>query len=242
LRLWSDAAERHKAFEDILRAWETDAPELAAAVARVDIAVEAGLAALGLPRGPVRDVRVEPSVGLSAGRKQPDCSLVFAAQVMREIVRVQRQPDDFFRTWVHESLHARQPYSSHAAIEYRQHRGYEEGMVEGLARLATRDKAGMRPLELSYAFYVGAYRTLAVVVGTDVERLWRGLWAYRTGEVRVAFGRVVDAAVQAATGRPMTPPQYARLQTAADRLFGTPRSGDRPNESALVALWRAALG
>src|SRR5438128_2254734 len=64
------------------------------------------------------------------GRKLPDCRMVFNGEAMRQVVRIQREPDDFFRTWVHESLHARQPFAPGAAEQYLRYAGYEEGMVE----------------------------------------------------------------------------------------------------------------
>jgi len=160
---------------------------------------------------------------------------------MRETVRVRRQADDSFRTWVHESLHARQPYGARALGEIRTHQGYEEGMVEGLARLATRVKAGMRPREASYDYYVVAYRALAASAGVDVEALWRGLWQHAPGEVREAFVRVVDTLRAGTVGEVLLPVQRGRLLAVADQLFASARKNDPPAAGAAAALWKVAL-
>jgi hypothetical protein len=117
-------------------------------------------------------------------------------------------------------------------------------MVEGLARMATRDRAGMRDVARarSYEYYVAAYRTLAVVVGLDVERLWRQLWSFPTGSVRTAFADVVGTSSAAAAGLVLSPVQRRRLEGMADRMFATARQGDLPVERAMLATWRVALG
>ncbi len=65
-------------------------------------------------------------------------------------------PERIFHTWVHEALHARRPASPNRKTEYARWPGYEEGMVEGLARVATGLKAGMTVEAPSYEFYVHA--------------------------------------------------------------------------------------
>jgi hypothetical protein len=241
LRLWGDAAERQRALETVVHAWETGSPDLQAAVERVDRAVVEGLAAVGLPRGPVREVRIESSRANLAGQKLPDSSLILFGERLRDFVRERGQGDTTFRTWVHESLHARQPYAVRAASEYRQYRGYEEGMVEGLARLVTRVQAGMNPLEVSYGYYVTAYHALASILTVPVEPLWRELWQRPTGEVRAGFVPAVDAAHLAGTGRPLTSVERARLLGVADTLFRSDRSGDLPDESVMGIVWRAVF-
>ena len=115
-------------------------------------------------------------------------------------------------------------------------------MVEGLARLATREKAAMTTLHSSYAYYVTAYRGLAVVLGTDAERLWRALWAYPTGRVRGAFVGVVDGLRRRAVGQAMTAGQRSRLRGLADQMFDSRRSGAAgPDQGTLERAWRAAF-
>lgn len=71
------------------------------------------------------------------------------------------------KTWVHESIHARQLYVPGHTREYSQFSGYEEGLAEGLARLIVQGKAGMVPPGQSYRWYVEAYRGAAGVFGID---------------------------------------------------------------------------
>lgn len=244
LRLWGDADERRQALEAILHAWEHGDPDLRAAVEYVDSAVEAGLRACGLPRGPVLEVRIEDGFG-PQGRKRLDCSLLLGGVSMRRVVREDRRPDSTFRTWVHESLHARQAYATDVYWEYRAHRGFEEGMVEGLARLITREKAGLDPSDTSYAYYVAAYRALARAGDLDVEELWRALWQHPTGMVRGNFVGTIEMLRRSGTGESLTTAQNVRLQGIADLVFGSDRvdfTADEPTEGTLTSLWRAAFG
>lgn len=241
LHIWSDPTVRHEALEAIVVSWERGSIDLDRRVSRVDRAIIAGLRAGGLPRGPVLSVAIVPGLPLWAGRKLPSCHLFLSGERMREMVRVRHESDDVIRTWVHESLHARQPYSPAAETEIRPYQGYEEGMVEGLARLVTRDLAGMHPLELSYAYYVAAYEGLADAVGVDVEVVWRSLWLYRTGEVRAVFADVVDQLRRQAGRQPLTEAQRTRVLGAGDTLFASTRRLSPPARGAAAALWRVAL-
>lgn len=239
-QLWTNPTRRVEALGAIVTAWDLGRSDLDECVRRVDQAVAAGLEALGLPRGPVRGVSVE-SVGRGwAGRKYPDCRLVFDAEVLRAMLRT-HQPDDLFRTWIHESLHGRQRYSPRASDEIRRFQGFEEGMVEGLARTVARDKAGMHLLGLSYDWYVVVYQSLATVVGVAPELLWRQLWQSRAGEVRLAFPAVVDTHWSQRTGQPLTAAQLGRIQAMADVLFASARKDDQPERSSLDTRWRIAF-
>ena len=239
--MWGEAAERRRAFEAILTGWETGRPELRAAVGRVDEAIVAGLRALGLPRGVVREVRIESAGWGWVGRKHPDCSLVLDGEAIQDLIRLYDQPDTVFRTWVHESLHARQRHAVSPDTESRSVRGYEEGLVEGLARRITRDKAGMNPLEPSYDYYVQAYRCLARLLGDDVEQLWRELWRFPTGQVRLEFVGVVLGRLRRISGYAMTAIQRSRLQVVADRFFSTSRLWDQPDEGTMIQVWRSVF-
>jgi hypothetical protein len=243
-RLWSDAASRRVALERILVSWEQAHPDLDRQVAVVDDAVAAGLNAAGLPRGPIRGVRIEAAFRFTAGRKDPDCWVVFNGHVMRDIVRVRNAADDFWRTWVHESIHGRRPSAAGAAGEARLALGIEEGLVEGLARLVVRDMAGMLISERSYAYYVAAYETLAAAIGVNAAAIWRALWPEPTGGVRAAFAGVVDRVRHQVGIAPLRPVQSARLRAVADRAFATSRR-DTPTSAAtrdaMLDLWRIAL-
>jgi hypothetical protein len=165
--IWTDARVRRDAIAAILTASERNSPELQRHVARVDEAVSAALDAMGLPRGPVAGVEIHEVIALWSGRNLPDCRLLLNGSALRHMLHREGNSDDVLRTWVHESLHARQPFHPGAASDALLHEGYEEGLVEGLARYVVRDMAGLRPLERSYGFYVVAYEALAGLLGTQ---------------------------------------------------------------------------
>jgi hypothetical protein len=210
-------------------------------VGRVDAAVSAGLQAAALPRGPVRAVRIEETARAWLGRKERDCTLLLAGDGLRWMVESQGQADRSFQTWVHESLHARQLHSVRAASEYRAHTGYEEGMVEGLARLVLSQMARMPLLGGEFEYYVQGYQALAVATGVDVERIWRALWQYPPGAVRAEFPDVV-ASLAAGRGQARwESPRRRRLQAMADQIFGSSRARARPDTGILRTMWEAAL-
>ncbi len=145
-----------------------------------------------------------------------------------------------FRTWIHESLHARQPFAIYSALEQRRYKGYEEGLVEGLTRLVV-DKGALRPVLASYDYYVGAYRTLAQVLGLSPERLLRRLWPYPTGEVRDRFVEAVASAHRDPSEGGLVAVDHARLRAIADTVFGSDRIRYTANEELLRRLWAQAL-
>src|SRR6266516_4581185 len=220
-RLWLDADERRRAIEAIVDAWESRRTRLGATIARLDQAIVDGLLALELPRGPTREVRVEATGRGWIARKDPVCDLIFDGVALKTIVRDIGRPDDAFRTWIHESLHARKPFATESDVEQRRFRGFEEGLVEALARLATRDKAGMTITAVSYQYYVESYRALADVLSTDLEGLLRRLWQFPAGRVREVFVGIVDDERQAHRVSVMSMLQRTRLQAVADILFSS---------------------
>ncbi|MBA2447675.1 MAG: hypothetical protein H0V51_06585 [Chloroflexi bacterium] len=220
LRLWRDADERRQALEVLVGAWERgNSDALRSAVQRWDDAVVAGLQVLGLPRGPIADIVVESFGRTWLGRKAPNCLLLIDGDVLRSAVRSRQSPDEVFRTWVHESLHGRAPFVLSDVRRHYETRGYEEGLVEGLARVITRDRAGMDIVEGPYTHYVRAYEALASVVGIEVEDLWRTLWHHPAGVVRDAFVGAVDEEWNRAIGLRLSRSQEARLLAVADRMF-----------------------
>jgi hypothetical protein len=210
------------------------------AVRRVDAAVVDGLRALGLPRGPVRRVSLDAGFDVVApsGRKQADCTLVINGNLLEALLADPRGPDTTFRTWIHESIHARQPFAAGHESEYRRHRGYEEGLAEGLARLVVRVKAGMDPRESSYQYYITAYRGLTRAFDIDLEQLWRRLWARPLGQVRASFVHGVDDLRAERTGDGFAAVQRERLLAIADRLFDSDRANHLGDEDAMMRLWR----
>jgi hypothetical protein len=149
--------------------------------------------------------------------------------------------DDLVRTWTHESLHARQPFDLGAPEEVRLFQGYEEGLVELLARLVVRDMYGLHPLERSYEYYVAAYETLAQVAQVSADALCRSLWLCPTGSVRRNFVDSLDSTRHERIGLLLSIGQRARLRAAADQVFATSRRGDVPGRDAMLAMWRIAL-
>lgn len=240
-RLWNDASERRRAIEAIVEAADSGGPDLTAAVQRVDSAIAAGLQAVGLARGPVQGIVIEAGVIGPYGRKDRDCSLVLFGDRMKQLLAHSRGPDTTFKTWVHESIHARQPYPPGHEREYRPHPGYEEGMAEGLARSVVRGRAGLEPLETSYRYYIAAYAALASVFQVDLEQLWRRAWKNPLGAVRSGFVEAVDQSWHQSMGRAMSAGQGARLQGVADLLFGANRMSWAPSEDAMLTLWQMVL-
>lgn len=214
LPLWGDSDVRRLALADLLTCWErSDEAALAEAIRRIDEAVTAGLRLLELPRGPILGCRLD-AVGRGwQGRKLPMCELVLDALAVQQSIRRLGIPDDVFRIWVHESIHARRPFTSAYATERVLAAGYEEGLAEGLARAPTRAGAGMSIVMQSYNLYVAAYETLAEVLHIPVELIWRHLWMAAPGEVRQHFLAVVERAWSGATGQPLRERQRHLLQS-----------------------------
>ena len=240
LPLWGNPDARREALAAVLSAWETGGPELQRAIGRVDRAVEEGLAALGLPRGPVRDVRIESMRPGLNGQKLRDCTIVLVAEYLAAFLRDRGEADPVFRTWLHESLHARQPYAPGASAEYRVFRGYEEGLVEGLTQVVLA-AAGIAVAGAPFSAYVAAYRALADTLGIEPEVLLRALWRYPAGEVRQHLPHAVAGLREQALGAATPAAAYARLQAIGDRLFAAGRESHAPSPAALVTLWRRAL-
>ena len=145
-----------------------------------------------------------------------------------------------FRTWLHESLHARQPYASDAAAEYRAFRGYEEGLVEGLTQVVLA-AARVTVADVPFGAYVAAYRALAQAAGIASEALLRALWRHPAGDVRQNLATVVSRLREQEMGASVPPEAHGRLRALGDRLFATDRAGHAPDPAALVALWTRAF-
>ena len=242
LLLWGDARERRHALMDMLAAWDAaDVAALSAAVDRVDGAVAAALQALGLGREPGARVQVGGFGRRWMGRVAADGTIMIDLDRVRQHLTTGRHQDRVFRTWAHESLHARQPASATRFAEYASWPGYEEGLVEGLARLVAVAKAGMADEESPYDYYVEAYRSLAHAGNLDLERLWRGLWLHRPGEVRTNLAACVDRARNEQAHPSLTQGQRSRLMMVADRVFAGAHYGARTNAAVLARLWEAVF-
>lgn len=210
-----------------------------ASLAEVDAAVVAGLAQLGLPRGPVAAVRLG-QLPRSSGRKRATCELILSAPfIVRQLVA--GSATFVWETWVHESLHARRPFTPGIASEVRDYVGYEEGMVEGLTRFVCRERAGMQAVGGAYDYYVRCYESLATHLRVEPETLYRAVWVSPPGGVRVRFSDALDTAVFATHGRRLEQWLMEPIMKAADVLFRS--TGQLVGESVNSPddVWEEAL-
>jgi hypothetical protein len=232
---WLDATARRSAIETLYGHWYFGrADDAAAEAAAVDHAVVTGMRALGFGREPVTVEVVSQSRG-EHGAKTPHCVLRLSGRYIRDMAIDRRSPDTIVRTWVHESIHARLPFDATFFDEWERWKGYEEGLAEGLARLATRRKAGMRPLTFSYHGYVTAYVALARAAGVTTEQLLRAAYRYPNGAIRERFPEMLEAL----RGHAL---DHARVRTVADELFASARSDADVRFSEAVRRWRSELG
>jgi len=241
LRFWGDVDVRLQALDAIRSALRRRNPTaLAQAIDVVDRAVVEGIEALGFPRGLVRSVTVEPISGAN-GDKSGTCALRIARAWLERGLNEGR-PDGVLRTWVHESMHGRQPFApGFYRGEYKPWSGYEEGMVEGLARWITKEQAGMDPIIGSYGYFVRSYEILAELLEADRVALYRAAWNLQTGTVRAQFADIVETFYQAQTGQPLGTARRQRLRQAADQLFRSGRSGWPEDDDAIRQTWETAL-
>jgi hypothetical protein len=243
-QVWLDPRYRHVLLGDIVAALTIPGREdrLDEAVAAVDRAVEVGLTHLGIPRGPINlPVRVEPrAVGRNAVKLE-ECSLVISSTYLRMVPRLYSSLDAAFRTWLHESIHARQPYDPAWRTEFEPWEGYEEGLADGMANVLC-NWAGAIILETTdYVAYVQAYRAMAAVLQIQLWSLLRRLWNVPTGRVREALHTVVDEQYHKLTGLRLSPSAISQLQQTADALFVTGRTDEDHSDREVEAQWRGAL-
>jgi hypothetical protein len=243
-QFWLDPRYRHILLGDIVAALTYAGREdrLEAAVTTVDQAIEVGLAHLGIPRGPINlPVRVEPrAVGRNAVKLE-DCSLVLSSTYLRLLMRLYSTPDAAFRTWLHESIHARQPYDPSWRAEFESWEGYEEGLADGMANVLCSWSQAFIPETTDYVAYVQAYRALAAVLQTSLWALLRQLWNAPTGQVRSALLTVVDEQYHRLRGLKLLPDAASRLQRTADALFVTGRTEEDRSDREVEEQWRGAL-
>lgn len=235
--IWTDRATRHRVLRNL--ALPATSGMYGGPALRIDEAVARGMRAFGLPRGRTRGFRIISLGNGVRGRKTPDCWIEISENHVAEMLEPRWTPDGIFKSWVHESLHARQPYAALELrnAEYPAFEGYEEGLVEGLARWIIRDQAGMAYVP-AYESYVRAYEVLSFVLGVSAEALWRLLWRYRFGTVRAAFPREVSRIWYNLTGRWAT---EERLQNAADAIFAFHGRMPPYSEADLTAHWKEAF-
>lgn len=237
--LWCSADVRRAALENIAGLWTMgETMEALEAARAVDTSVADGLRALGFSRGPVV-VQIAAQSRGEHGVKTHTCVLVISVNYLIGMLRSGGKPDSVFRTWVHESIHARIPFpASFYEDEWKRWKGYEEGLAEGLARLITRNWARMDPLNLAYDGYVRAYRALARALGVDIGLIWGSLYGHRNGQVRDRLPTVVGRVRSDAGGRLLDP---SRVLSVADELFDSARDESVVRSSDMVNRWRWAL-
>lgn len=240
LLLWGDQRARTQAFQDVLAAWRGKSQQaLDAAIQRVDDAVDAGMTALGYPRGPVNSVKLEIMRGAS-GAKDPNCDILINPLEIARNLKYGQHADETWRTWVHESLHARQTFAPTLSAEYRAASGYEEGMVDGLARLIVADQAGMvlpAAATMGYTSYVIGYRALASVLGVDEETLLARVWRFAAGTIRRNFPDILDAY----RSTPLTLTERGMVRAYASRLFATANMRATVVEQEVIDAWAKLL-
>jgi hypothetical protein len=236
VQLLQDARRRARLTSDLLQS-DPSTPASVQARDTIDAGVVEILAAAGLPRGPINGPVTDHQGRGWFGRKLPDCTLIIDTVSFLLSPEADRA-DSLLKTWIHESIHARNPYAPGFHREWHRACGYEEGLAEGLARLIA-DELGLRPTPGRYDFYVSAHRTLAAVIAVDLDILLRSLWAYPAGEVSAAFPEVIERILTA--GRSTTRLQRAPLVLFSERHFSTARMNDRPDEQTLLRAWRSIV-
>lgn len=244
LALWAREDARKKIFAELDRLLppvvrdDSDISLAARAlIRRIDRSVEAGMAAVGLPRAPVRSVAVR-SVNAN-GQKSPDCDLTIGRAWLARSVADDR-PDSVWRTWVHESLHARAKFDMRHGI-YAHSPGFEEGPVEGFARLITRELAGMEPDTPAYGSYVAACVTLAGRLDVTPDRLYRHLLKNNFDDLERNFVGAV-ASLMAEEGRPIEDATLAKLRAVAAEVFSVFNHAAETDFDRADAQWRRVFG
>jgi hypothetical protein len=238
--LCRNAPARHQALFSIGDAIVAeDLIRLAAEIATFDAAIVASLGSMGFPRGPVARVSVEELGYDLHGLKRASCEIVLGRSHLIQSLSRRGNPDAVFKTWLHESLHARAPFSHNREpmAEYRPHPGYEEGLVDGLVRVIGLNLAGLS-FASEYEDYVMAYERLANALEITPISLWRALWRYPFGEVREAL---CDEVEHVWYTRRRATASRDRFQRVADQVFARFGRLPRFTEADLDALWSEAL-
>jgi len=243
-RFWLDPRYRQIILGDVVAAITVPGREdrLEEAVAVVDRAIDVGLTHLGVPRGPIDlPIRVEPrAVGRNAVKRE-ECSLILSSTYFRMLPRLYSSLEPAFRTWLHESIHARQPYVDNWRSEFEEWEGYEEGLADAMANVLCQWAGAVIPETTDYVAYVQAYQALAAVLQLSTWALLRRLWVFPTGRVREGLPTVVEAWYRQLTRRELSAEAVRRLRSVGDELFVTGRTEPDRSDREVEALWRGAL-
>jgi hypothetical protein len=243
LHFWGDSTVRERALRDILDAYASrDSPRLDAALLTVDNAVVAGMRALGFARAPIAAIRARQLFG-ALGQKSPSCNLDIDVVTLRRALAITGRPDSVIETWVHESAHGRRrPWNSAHHAERANWNGYEEGLAEGLAKEVARLGA-LSPGEQAYVRYRRGYELLADALRIPREELYRRLWGYEVGAVRLAFTDAVDDLYHQSSTRRLSLQARRAVRELADEIFDTSKRHqfDRAFDQRLRRAWRRRL-
>lgn len=237
---WEDVATRRAALVDILSRWDAGDIFPLAQLQRIDDVVVAVLKTSGFPRGPVSGLRLVESINGGKARKTKECVLEFSVADMRAFVDELNQPDDVVRSWIHESVHARQFFAPNADDEYHSFPGVEEGLVENVTMIVVRE-TGIRPLDLPRTRFTVAYQILAEIIGIPTERLVRELFKARTGEVSQMLPSVVALLIAETQNRDLGGRNQLRLIAAARQVFNADRVQWPLIDEEVRDIWRRAL-
>lgn len=237
---WEDAEERAGALAALVAAWERGDPGLPEYIARIDREIIGLLERRRLPRGPIAGIEIIDGLRPWLARKLHDCALLLSGQAMRARVGTS-ETDDIYRSWIHESLHARRPFVPLYAFEYRAHLGYEEGLVETLVRFVLRETIGREISNQLLDYHAAAWAALALELEVPLDYLARTAWEMDPGAVRTAYVQVIDAVLRGTPHEPLTDRQRGSLKAIADQLFASERARYTPNVEHLRRLWRMAL-
>jgi hypothetical protein len=194
---------------------------------------------VGFPRGEIAGVSIVPLREGVRGRKRSTCTIEIDQGYITEMLGSRGTPDGIFKVWVHESLHARQPFATlrERFSEYPVYEGYEEGLVEGIARWMIHSLAGMEYVS-AYSRHVHAYESLAQVLEADITTIWRCLYRHPFGRVREAFPQEIGTLWYNRIRQGLAREQ---LQRIADRLFSVHQRMPPYSDADLAALWKEAL-
>jgi hypothetical protein len=238
---WTNRAQRRQLLGTLLAEWEPLTEAYIPYVTQIDDYVADLLAGVGLPRGEIRGIAIDWDLLDAHGAKTPSCLIRLGATYLSEALTEWDSPDEVMRTWIHESLHARQPFASHYRSELGPHKGYEEGLVIGLADAIARGLLGLEIEAAEEEHYARAYRALAAVIKCDPVDLWAGLWQWPTGAIRGHFVDFLGTLWQTQAGQPLGSREREKLQPVADHLFGSYAAPRDLAEPQLMTMWQEAL-
>jgi hypothetical protein len=203
----------------------------------VDNLVVGGMRACGFPRPALTGLSLVTLPG-TAGVKLPSCHLRIGLEEFESALG--SWPDEVIVTWIHESVHGRHGPWTAVSSAAQHHRGYEEGLAEGIAQLVARI-AGLTIDTPLYPHFVRSYEILATVLELKPEHLYRRLWHVRHARIEDQFDHLVNQMVAESRGRPLSPIARGKLRQAALALFSSRRRAESPDDLSIQREWETAL-